>query len=184
MVVRVWPATLWVGTFADLASMRRLVTIAAANSFVVLVSYFAVAALVWGVADAVMSPLRGFRPAPQDTNTLRAWRIAHLSDLHTVGERYGFRIESGRADPRGNERLQRVFARLDAIHAAEPLDAVLVTGDVTDAGRSAEWAEFFAAVAPYPRLAERRPPRSDSCGRACRRFRRSPQYRPPRGLRV
>lgn len=25
----------------------------------------------------------------------RKWRIAHLSDLHVVGERYGFRIESG-----------------------------------------------------------------------------------------
>ena len=71
-----------------------------------------------------------------------------------MGERYGFRIESGRAGPRGNERLQRLFARLDAIHTAEPLDAILVTGDITDAGRSAEWAELFAALAPYPRLAE------------------------------
>ena len=154
VVELVWPATLWVGTFADLASVRQLVIIAAANSLAVMASYFAVAALVWGFADAVMSPLRGFRAAPQDTDTLRTWRIAHLSDLHTVGERYGFRIESGRAGPRGNERLQGVFARLDTIHAAEPLDAVLVTGDVTDAGRSAEWAEFFAALAPYPRLAD------------------------------
>ena len=44
VVVRVWPMTLWIGTFADLASMRRLVTIAAANSFAVLASYFVVAA--------------------------------------------------------------------------------------------------------------------------------------------
>ena len=146
VLVRVWPATLWVGTFADFTPVRRFVTIAAANSFVVMASYFAVAALVWGVADAVMSPLRGFRAAPQATDTLRRWRIAHLSDLHTVGERYGFRIESGRAGPRGNVRLQRLFARLDAIPAAEPLDAVLVTGDITDAGLSAEWAEFFAAL--------------------------------------
>jgi hypothetical protein len=175
VVVRVWPATLWIGTFADLASMRRLVTIAAANSFVVLASYFAVASFVWGVADAVMSPLRGFRPAPQDTDTLRTWRIAHLSDLHTVGERYGFRIESGRAGPQGNERLQRVFARLDAIRAAEPLDAVLVTGDVTDAGRSAEWAEFFAALAPYPRLAD-----SLLAWQSRHQCRRPGESRPPR----
>ena len=31
---------------------------------------------------------------------------------------------------------------------------ILITGDLTDAGRSAEWAEFFAALAAYPRLAE------------------------------
>src|SRR5271157_5673089 len=115
-------------------------------------SYFAFAALVWGVADAVMSPLRSLQAVPEDAYPMCAWRIAHLSDLHAVGERYGFRIESGRAGPRGNERMQRLFARLDAIHAVEPLDAVLVTGDVTNAGRSAEWAEFFMALAPYPDL--------------------------------
>ena len=30
---------------------------------------------------------------------------------------------------------------------------MLITGDVTDAGRSSEWAEFFDALASYPRLA-------------------------------
>ncbi len=84
----------------------------------------------------------------------RTWRIAHLSDIHTVGERYGFRIESGRSGPRGNERLRQTLARLEEIHAAQPLDVILITGDLTDAGRSAEWAEFFAAFAAYPRLAE------------------------------
>jgi hypothetical protein len=153
-VVLVWPKTQWLGTFADLASVRRLVTIAAANTFVVMASYFAVAALVWGVADTLMSPLRSFKAAPKHTDPVRMWRIAHLSDLHAVGERYGFRIESGRAGPRGNERMQRVFARLDAIHAEKPLDGVLITGDITDAGRSTEWAEFFAALAPHPRLAD------------------------------
>ena len=82
----------------------------------------------------------------------RTWRVAHLSDIHTVGERYGFRIESGRSGPRGNERLRQTLARLDEIHAAHPLDVILITGDLTDAGRSAEWAEFFAALAAYPRL--------------------------------
>ena len=32
---------------------------------------------------------------------------------------------------------------------------VLITGDLTDAGRSAEWAEFFIALSAYPALAER-----------------------------
>jgi 3',5'-cyclic AMP phosphodiesterase CpdA len=81
--------------------------------------------------------------------------VAHLSDLHVVGETYGFRIESGRAGPQGNERLKRVLARLDAIHRAEPIDLVIVTGDLTDAGRSTEWAEFHDALRPYPWLAER-----------------------------
>jgi 3',5'-cyclic AMP phosphodiesterase CpdA len=72
-----------------------------------------------------------------------------------VGERYGFRIESGRSGPRGNERLHRVLARLAAIHAAHPLDLVLISGDMTDAGRATEWAEFLDAVAQYPTLAAR-----------------------------
>ena len=94
--------------------------------------------------------LRSFDPPPQGG---RSWRVAHLSDIHAVGERYGFRIESGRSGPRGNGRLRQVLARLDAIHEKQPLDAILITGDLTDAGRSAEWAEFFDALAPYPRLA-------------------------------
>jgi hypothetical protein len=47
------------------------------------------------------------------------------------------------------------MARLEAIHTAHPLDLVLVTGDITDAGRATEWAEFFDAVAPHPALAAR-----------------------------
>jgi hypothetical protein len=42
---------------------------------------------------------------------------------------------------------------LEAIHAKEPLDAILVTGDLTDAGLSAEWAEFFDAFGSHPQLA-------------------------------
>ena len=79
----------------------------------------------------------------------------HLSDVHVVGERYGFRIESGRSGPRGNERLKRLLAELEAIHAKDPFDLVLITGDMTDAGSSAEWAEFLDAMAAHPNLAER-----------------------------
>ena len=35
----------------------------------------------------------------------RIWRIAHWSDVRVVGERYGFRIESGRSGPIGNRSL-------------------------------------------------------------------------------
>ena len=149
-----WPYTMWTGRLLDLPPIRDLLWIVVANSIVLVALYFAVAGLVWGVADALMSQPRAFHDFSAGGSG-RAWRVAHLSDIHTVGERYGFRIESGRAGPRGNERLQQLLARLDAIHAADPLDIVLITGDLTDAGRSAEWAEFLSALAPYPRLAER-----------------------------
>ena len=76
--------------------------------------YLAAIALAWGIADAAMAQPRNidsFDPAPPGGRT---WRVAHLSDLHVVGERYGFRIESGRSGPRGNDRLERVMARLEA----------------------------------------------------------------------
>lgn len=81
--------------------------------------------------------------------------MAHLSDLHTVGERYGFRIESGRTGPQGNGRLQHLMHRLAALHAEQPLDLILITGDMTDAGRASEWAELLDVLAAHPDLAAR-----------------------------
>ena len=126
-----------------------------ANAIVIMSAYLAAASLVWGFADATMDQpldLEAFDAAPSDG---RVWRVAHLSDIHIVGERYGFRIESGRGGPRGNERVRRVMARLEAEHAARPLDLILITGDMTDAGRSGEWAEFFDILAGHPDLADR-----------------------------
>jgi len=128
--------------------------VALANGVVLVAVYLGVAALAWAIADATMPQPRdfhGFHAAAAG----RRWRVAHLSDLHVVGERYGFRIESGRSGPRGNERVKHVLRELNALHAENPLDAILITGDMTDAGRSAEWAEFLDAVALYPSLAER-----------------------------
>ncbi len=150
-----WPATRWSGEFADLAQPLRLIVPSLANTVTVMAGYLALASLVWGLADGLMDQPRdlgGFDEAPAGA---RRWRVAHLSDIHVVGERYGFRIESGRAGPRGNERLALVLERLDEIHAEEPLDLLLITGDMTDAGRSAEWAEFLDLMARHPALAER-----------------------------
>ena len=64
-----------------------------------------VAALVWALADGAMgrpADLMAFAEIPSGSRT---WRVAHLSDLHAVGERYGFRIESGRTGPQGNGSL-------------------------------------------------------------------------------
>ncbi|MBN1488561.1 MAG: metallophosphoesterase [Phycisphaerae bacterium] len=150
-----WPSSRWVGGAADLFAPRQLAWIALANTVVLICAYLAVAALVWTVADVITpapQDLRGFQPR---TPGARSWRVAHLSDLHTVGERYGFRIESGRAGPSGNGRLQRVLEVLEELDASAPLDAILITGDATDAGRAAEWAEFLDAVAAHPKLAGR-----------------------------
>jgi hypothetical protein len=148
-----WPASHWLGSVADLAAPRRLALVALANATVIVSAYLAAAGLIWGVGDATMAQPRDLRAfAPADPGA-RSWRIAHLSDIHTVAQPYGFRIESGRSGPRGNGRLNDVFAALDAVDAAHPLDAVLITGDLTDAGSSGEWAAFFDALAPYPRVA-------------------------------
>jgi len=155
LVLLSWPATRWIGTLTDLITPLMLLPVLLANGTVLIAGYFAAATLAWGVADATM-------PQPRDLDGLSprqigapTWRVVHLSDIHTVGERYGFRVESGRSGPRGNERLHHVLRALDRIHASQPLDLVLITGDLTDAGRSAEWAEFFAALAPYPWLLDR-----------------------------
>ena len=150
-----WSGSRWLGSFTDLASPHDLVSVALANSIVLVAAYLAVAALVWAFADATMPRPRDFGEFPASSHADHTWRIAHLSDIHVVGERYGFRIESGRAGPRGNERLNRLLTLLDFIHTNNPLDTILVTGDVTDAGRSAEWSELLDALTAYPRLAER-----------------------------
>jgi 3',5'-cyclic AMP phosphodiesterase CpdA len=150
-----WPNSRWKGTLEDLSSLHQLAPVALANSVELVSAYLAAAALYWGITDATMAQphtLENFQSPPDRGRT---WRIAHLSDLHVVGERYGFRIESGRSGPRGNERLKLALAHLAALDSKEPLDAVLITGDMTDAGRSAEWAEFLDALAPHPQLVER-----------------------------
>ncbi len=150
-----WPATRWIGTVADFASPHLLILPTIANAIVVMSSYLAVAALVWGLADATADQPLDLEAFDAASPSARVWRVAHLSDVHVVGERYGFRIESGRAGPRGNGRLVRAMERLATLHAAEPLDLVLISGDMTDAGISAEWAEFLDIVEAHPDLARR-----------------------------
>jgi hypothetical protein len=151
----VYPSAALFGSLAEIRGWQSLIGVALANSAVMVLGYLAIAALIWGVADATT-------PQPRDLTTFeerpahaKTWRVAHLSDVHVVGENYGFRIESGRSGPRGNERLKRVLSELEAIHARDPLDLILITGDMTDAGTPPEWAEFLDALVEYPHLAER-----------------------------
>ncbi|MET3839222.1 metallophosphoesterase [Bradyrhizobium sp. OAE829] len=153
IAILVWPFSRWIGSVPDLVLLHRLIVPTLANAVVLVSGYLAFASLVWGFADASMDQpldLPEFDDAPSGCRT---WRVAHLSDLHVIGERYGFRIESGRGGPRGNQRLARLMVRLAAIHATDPLDLILVTGDMTDAGRATEWAEFLDVVALHRDLA-------------------------------
>ena len=110
LAVVAWPASRWAGSLADLASPHLLVPIAFANAVVIFGVYFAVAALVWSVADAAMAQPRDLLSFASCSDGGRKWRVAHLSDIHVVGERYGFRVESGRSGPQGNERLAQAIA--------------------------------------------------------------------------
>lgn len=155
LIVLAWPASRWIGDASYLLAPHLLLVPALANAVVIVGSYVLVAALTWALADAELGrpeDVMVFDSAPLKART---WRVAHLSDLHVVGERYGFRIESGRAGPQGNERLHHLLGTLEALHTTRPLDLILVTGDMTDAGRASEWAEFLDILADHPDLAAR-----------------------------
>src|SRR5262249_23172277 len=113
------------------------------------------AAVLGGSAGATWPPPRAAELCDDPPADGRAWRIAHLSDVHVVGERYGFRLESGRSGPCGNRRLRRLLAGLGMLHAGDPLDALVVGGGMTDAGRSPQGGEVLDVVSRHSRLAER-----------------------------
>ncbi len=150
-----WPRAHLFATFAEIDSFKRAAEVTLANSLLLVASYLAVAALFWGFADALMPQPVTLRDFATRTKKAKVWRIAHLSDIHIVAPPYGFRLESGRLGPRGNVRLRRLLTEIEAIDGKHPLDVVLISGDVTDAGLASEWAEFFAAIAHYPKLVAR-----------------------------
>jgi 3',5'-cyclic AMP phosphodiesterase CpdA len=82
-------------------------------------------------------------------------RVAHLSDLHIVGGRYDYRMESGLLGPQGNECIRQAFRRLSTIQAQAPLARIFMTGDVTDSGTRAEWAEFLDLLQEHPEIRSR-----------------------------
>jgi 3',5'-cyclic AMP phosphodiesterase CpdA len=155
IILAVWPATRWSGVPSDLLDPRDLVEPALANAVVIVALYAAGAALMWGAADALMpAPERATAFAPCDP-ALPVMRVALLSDVHTVAEPYGFRLESGRNGPRGNERLAAALGELAACHARAPVDLVIFSGDMTDAGRAGEWAAFLDLLEAHPELLAR-----------------------------
>ncbi|MGI6851721.1 metallophosphoesterase family protein [Mesorhizobium sp. 1B3] len=155
IIAAVWPSTNLYGDLQEILSPRQLVSATLSNSIALVAAYLAAGSLIWAAADTMMAQPRDLPAFHAPTTNDRRYSIAHLSDIHVVGERFGFRIESGRSGPRGNDRLARLFQRLEAIDMTARLDAILITGDVTDAGRSAEWAEFFEILRDHPSLGGR-----------------------------
>jgi hypothetical protein len=123
------------------------------------------AAIVFGFSTAVSSAFWLWRelsvtepvldwPHPRQ-GAASLFRVAHVSDLHVVGERYGYRMETGTHGAQGNKCVYAALERLSALHASRPLHRVLVTGDITDAGSRAEWAEFLDLIGHFPELRSR-----------------------------
>ncbi|MDP2355417.1 MAG: metallophosphoesterase [Beijerinckiaceae bacterium] len=156
MIVSItWPYTRWDANVGDLASITTWIKPAIANAIVVITAYFGMFSLISGLSDALMD--QPVRLAAFDGPGFgdKVFRVAHLSDLHMISDPYGFRIESGRAGPQGNSQAERLFEEMSRINEKEPLDLIIVSGDVTDAGRSAEWAAFFDIIESYPSLLSR-----------------------------
>ena len=125
------------------------------NAAVILGLSTVVESLYWLWRELTISgPVLDWLPNPSKAES-SVVRVAHLSDLHLVGERYGYRMEAGTQGPRGNRCIRNALRKLAAINALTPLDRVLVTGDITDAGTRGEWAEFIDLFRSYPELRAR-----------------------------
>ena len=125
------------------------------NAAVILGLSTVVESLYWLWRELTISgPALDWVPNPSKAES-SVTRVAHLSDLHLVGERYGYRMEAGTHGPRGNRCIRNALRKLGAINALTPLDRILVTGDITDAGTRAEWAEFIDLLRSYPELRAR-----------------------------
>ncbi|HEX7962632.1 MAG TPA: metallophosphoesterase [Terriglobales bacterium] len=125
------------------------------NAMIVLGFSTAGASLFWLWRELTLSgPVLDWAPKPSE-RTASVVRVAHLSDLHVVGERYGFRMETGTHGPQGNRCVGDALEQLAAIHASNPVDRVLVTGDLTDAGTRSEWTEFLDLIHKFPELRSR-----------------------------
>src|SRR5262249_34208213 len=134
---------------------RAVVWAGVSNAVILLSLSTAAASLFWLWREFTSRrPLRDWKPGPPIRNAPIV-RVAHLSDLHLVGERYGYRMECGTHGPSGNMCMREALDKLCAIHASTPLDRVLVTGDVTDAGTRAEWVELIDLLRSSPDIRSR-----------------------------
>ena len=147
-------------TVAGMENLRHMSVVAVTraalgNALVVLGVSTAIESVSWFALEISFAPpVLDWAPR-QPVRAAQALRIAHLSDLHLVGERYGYRMAPGTSGPCGNDRATRAFCELNKIDARQALDRIIVTGDVTDAGTRAEWLEFLALLHAWPDLRRR-----------------------------
>src|SRR5262249_48549625 len=133
------------------ADLGALTGAALQNAAVVLGLSTMVASLFWFWGEITVARVYDWAPTAHPAAGRRV-RIAHLSDLHLVGERYGYRMEKGTRGPCGNGRIADALCRLDAVRAGQPLDLIVCSGDITDAGTRSEWVEFLEQVQHWPGL--------------------------------
>lgn len=122
------------------------------NGVWVIAVYLMIGAPAWSIAEALAGTPEDI--GPSDAGEAR-WRVVHLSDIHLVGDPFGFRLECGRDGPRGNDRFDNVLTLLEAEDAVRRLDVILITGDITDAARNAEFIAFDEALVRHPSLHDR-----------------------------
>ena len=137
------------------ASLWAAVKAALGNAAVILGLSTVLESLYWLWRELTLrSPVLDWVPGPPQAGS-PTLRVAHLSDPHVVGERYGYRMATGTHGPQGNRSFRHALRKLAAIHAQTPLDRILVSGDITDAGTRAEWAEFIDLLRGCRELRER-----------------------------
>ncbi len=148
-----WPHTRWTGTLADLVRPGWLAFSGLANAVAIIGAYVAIAALAWGVADATMAQPRAISRASRRRRRAPgsgASRISPTSissaSASASASRAAARDRAAMCGSSGCSRRSRTIDRTTG------LDLVLISGDVTDAGRAAEWAEFFDAIDAHPTL--------------------------------
>lgn len=93
-------------------------------------------ALRFEVSSARVEKVEGFQAARPAAPIAR---VAHLTDLHVTASDETSRVDGG---PGGNAALRRALEELGRLKPEE-LTAVLITGDITDAGAPDEWRRFF-----------------------------------------
>jgi metallophosphoesterase superfamily enzyme len=76
------------------------------------------------------------------------FQILHFSDLHFVSDDGSSRVEAWGKPPHGNAELLAAFDHYRDWMSA--VDAVVLTGDITDAGRETEWKSFIGAWQQVP----------------------------------
>src|SRR5262249_6787759 len=88
-------------------SLTAVTSAALGNALVVLGLSTTIDSVYWFAREiSAAPPVLNWAPS-QPMPAAHTLRIAHLSDLHLVGDRYGYRMEPGTSGPCGNDQVAR-----------------------------------------------------------------------------